>query len=205
MDGHGRPQRGPGPSPAWPTPSAAPRRLHHDSQWCWAGGARWLETQRNRRTAPPQMTCPGLPRPPHHTLGPGPICPREGQRGGEARGPGRRGWWSPGARADEEDQEQLIPFFVLCWLWRGFLGLAGRAGPLGRLGGQGHGGLLAGGGGGRREGPCRCRGLGHGGSCCRSLATHAKLVNPRGVDAVDPPLVEVDEEDHIWGWGEGAG
>lgn len=50
MNGRGHPVGGPGPTPAQPTPSATPRWLHHDSQWCWAGRARWLETQRDRGT-----------------------------------------------------------------------------------------------------------------------------------------------------------
>lgn len=177
----------------------------------------------DRQTVPPQTMCSGLPQPLHHALGPGPrgapchpgpICPGEGRQGREPRGPGQWGRWSPGAGADKQDQEWLIPFLVLCWLWRDFLGLGGsRAGLLGGLGRQGHGGLFPGGsgggcGGGRSgwgwEGPCCCRGLGHGGSCCRGLTAHAKLVHPCGVDAVDPPLVEVDEEDHIWGRGEGV-
>lgn len=90
---------------------------------------------------------------------------------------------------------KLIPFLVLCWLWRGVLGLGGGAGARGGLGREGRGGLLPSGGGGRGRGGS---GWGREGPCCRrGLATHAELVHPRGVDAVDPPLVEVDEEDHI--------
>lgn len=94
-------QRGPGPSSAWPTPSAAPPRLHHDSQWCWAGGARWLEetqeqTDRWRLHKPRALACPG-PSTTHGALvqggpqPPRPICPGKGRQGGEARGPGRQG------------------------------------------------------------------------------------------------------------------
>ena len=189
MDGRGCPTEGPGPCPTWPTPSAVPCRLHHDSRWCWAGGARWLETWRDRQTDGASTN--DAPWPPHHTPAPARSVQGRGDREGRRGGRGGRGGGH---------QERLIPFFVLCRLWRGFLGLAVRAGLLGGPGGRGCGGLLPGGGGGRgrgggwREGPC----------CCWGLATHAKLVHPRGVDAVDPPLVEVDEEDHIWGWGEGA-
>lgn len=151
----GIPQRGPGLSPAWPTPSAVPHRLHHDSQWCWAGGARWLK-HRNRQTdgastnhvpwpAPAPTPCTG-PWPKRGLLPPRPNLSRERAMGRGGEGPGSAGAVSPGAGADDDDQEQLIPFLVLCRFWRDFLGLGGGAGPLGGLGRHGRRGLLPGGG-----------------------------------------------------------
>lgn len=172
-------------------------------------------TDRRRLHRQRALACPGLPPLPDARWAPAQGGPpaalarsvqgkgdREGRRGGQ-------GSWGVVVvmvtrnRSGRGGPGQLIPFLVLCWLWRGFLGLGGGAGPLGGLGGLLPGGGSGGGGGGRggwgREGPCCCRGLGHRGGCRRGLATHAKLIHPRGVDAVDPPLVEVDEEDHIWG------
>lgn len=52
---------------------------------------------------------------------------------------------------------------------------------------------------------CDVGSCGGGSNCCAVLhlvySTGAKLVDPVGVNPVDPALVKVDEEHHIWGAG----
>lgn len=51
---------------------------------------------------------------------------------------------------------------------------------------------------------CEVGSCGGGSNCCRCAVLHlvysagAKLVDPVGINPVDPALVKVDEEHHVW-------
>lgn len=112
----GIPQRGPSRSPAWPPTSAAPCRLHHDSQWCWAGRARWLETQRNTRTdgaSTDNVPWPAPAPPPTHAgLRPegGPPAALaqsvQGKGNREGRRGGRGSWGGCGGDGHQEPERK---------------------------------------------------------------------------------------------------
>lgn len=70
--------------------------------------------------------------PSSHTLGPGPRGPpaalaQSVQEEGDREGRGGAGEVG-GGHQEQMRTQWLIHFLVLCWLWRGFLGLAGSTG-----------------------------------------------------------------------------
>lgn len=75
MDGRGSPTEGPGLSPARPTPQQCRVGFTMIPSGAGLAGQDGENTGADRQTAPPQTTCPDLPQPPHHTLGPGPGVP----------------------------------------------------------------------------------------------------------------------------------
>lgn len=127
-------------APSPPGPPSAPCWLHHDSRWCWAGRARCLHTHRDRRIdkttddastyTQPALACLAAishtgPWPQGASCRPARSVQEEGDR------EGREGAQEvdDGHREQKRGPAWLIVFLVLCWLWRGFLGLAGSAGP----------------------------------------------------------------------------